>query len=632
MNNFDDEKFADENKVASLSENSAASSESSVASNENSTTSSESSVASSEKSATLTEDFATSSDKSATLTEDFAASSESHAEQSETPLSKEKIIEQTKNLAAKQKSKTSNGKSLVKKGISLSFLTLCSRILGLIREMTKAKFLGTSAFSDAFGIAFMIPNLFRRLFAENSISVAFIPTFKTYLEDSNSPQGKKSTQDFINATFTLVSFLTASFVILGIIFTPLILRIFYSTQDIQAMNEAIVLTRIMFPYLFVISLAAFFQGILNGLKIFSPSGFTPILFNLIVILATYILSPHTQNPARAMAIGVISGGTIQALFQLPFVLKNNWKVCFTSLKNAFTNAGTKKVIALVGPTIIGMAGYQLNDIVSSALATRAGEGVVSSLQYSLRLQELILGICAVTIGTVILPDLTSYAKKKLWSSFNSMLSTSIKIMTFISIPITFYALIMGREIITLVFASGKFNEDSIKMTVEVFNFHIIGLFFIAINRIVSQSFYAQQNTKLPTIAGLINFGVNIILALCLVKPMGGKGIALALTLASLVNTICLFAFMKKNKNLDSKMIVKSSVLYAIKMIILSAICCVPIYFLKTPLIKIFAGHSRFISQGIPVLISAICFFILGIILMILTKDPLVNLAKNKIKK
>lgn len=611
MNNFDDEKFADENKVASLSESSIASSESSASLSENSATLTESSVASSDKSATLTE---------------------SHAEQSETPLSKEKIIEQTKNLAAKQKSKTSNGKSLVKKGISLSFLTLCSRILGLIREMTKAKFLGTSAFSDAFGIAFMIPNLFRRLFAENSISVAFIPTFKTYLEDSNSPQGKKSTQDFINATFTLVSFLTASFIILGIIFTPLILRIFYSTQDIQAMNEAIVLTRIMFPYLFVISLAAFFQGILNGLKIFSPSGFTPILFNLIVILATYILSPHTQNPARAMAIGVISGGTIQALFQLPFVLKNNWKVCFTSLKNAFTNAGTKKVIALVGPTIIGMAGYQLNDIVSSALATRAGEGVVSSLQYSLRLQELILGICAVTIGTVILPDLTSYAKKKLWSSFNSMLSTSIKIMTFISIPITFYALIMGREIITLVFASGKFNEDSIKMTVEVFNFHIIGLFFIAINRIVSQSFYAQQNTKLPTIAGLINFGVNIILALCLVKPMGGKGIALALTLASLVNTICLFAFMKKNKNLDSKMIVKSSVLYAIKMIILSAICCVPIYFLKTPLIKIFAGHSRFISQGIPVLISAICFFILGIILMILTKDPLVNLAKNKIKK
>lgn len=136
------------------------------------------------------------------------------------------------------------------------------------------------------------------------------------------------------------------------------------------MSEAIVLTRIMFPYLVVISIAAFFQGILNGMKIFSPSGFTPILFNSIVIAATYILAPHTANPARAMAIGVITGGAVQALFQLPFVLKNNWKVTFASLPKAFSNPGTRKVIALVGPTIIGMAGYQINDIVSSALATR----------------------------------------------------------------------------------------------------------------------------------------------------------------------------------------------------------------------------------------------------------------------
>ncbi len=528
--------------------------------------------------------------------------------------------------------KTSSAKSLVKKGISLSILTLCSRILGLIREMTKAKFLGTSKFSDAFGIAFMIPNLFRRLFAENSISVAFIPTFKTYLEDSDSPQGKKETQNFISATFTLVTFLTVIFVSLGMIFAPLILRIFYSTQDIEAMNEAVILTRIMFPYLVVISVAAFFQGILNALKIFSPSGFTPIFFNSIVIITTYILAPRTANPARAMAIGVILGGSVQALFQLPFVLKNNWKITFTSLKKAFSNPGTKKVIALVGPTIIGMAGYQLNDIVSSALATRAGEGVVSSLQYSLRLQELILGICAVTIGTVILPDLTGFAKKNEWKSFNSMLSNSVKIMTFISIPITFYSLLMAREIITLVFVSGRFNENSINLTVKVFNFHIIGLFFIAINRIISQSFYAQQNTKLPTLAGLINFAANIIFALCLVKPMKGEGIALALTIASAVNTVCLFAFMKKTRNTNVKALVKSTVLYALKMILLSLICCIPIYFLRQTLINLFAGHNRFISNGMPVLLTAVLFFVLGMILMVITKDPLIKTISRKIKK
>ena len=195
--------------------------------------------------------------------------------------------------------------SLLAAGAQLSFLTLLSRILGLIRESTKAAFLGTSALADAFGIAFMIPNLFRRLFAENSISVAFIPTFKAYLESADTPEGRQETQDFVNATCTLITFLTASVVVLGIIVTPLIIPFFYSENDATALSETVLLTRIMFPYLFVVSVAAFFQGILNGLKIFAPSGFTPVLFNIIVIGATYLLSPFTANPARAMSIGVL---------------------------------------------------------------------------------------------------------------------------------------------------------------------------------------------------------------------------------------------------------------------------------------------------------------------------------------
>lgn len=520
-------------------------------------------------------------------------------------------------------------RSLLAKGLSLSVLTLFSRILGLIREMTKAKFLGTSSYSDAFGIAFMIPNLFRRLFAENSVSVAFIPTFKGYMEEGDSDENKERTQLFINSTFTLVTFLTVCFVTLGMIFTPYILRIFYKSSDALAMKEAAVLTRIMFPYLVVISVAALFQGILNAHRIFSPSGFTPILFNSIVIAATYILAPHTANPARAMAIGVISGGSIQALFQLPFVLKLKWKVAFTSLKNAFTNPGTKKVLALVGPTIIGMAGYQLNDIVSSALATRAGEGVVSSLQYSLRLQELILGICAVTIGTVILPDLTGYAKKDEWSKFNSLLTQSIRIMALIAIPITFYSLVMGENIITLVFASGKFDVNSIKMTEEVFNFHIAGLFFIAVNRIIAPAFYAQQNTKSPTIAGLINFAVNILLASLLIKPMGGKGIALALTVASIVNMVVLFIFLRRTPTIEVGSVVRSSLLYSLRMIVFSIIAALPVYFLRPRLIALLEGHNRLLSQGLPLLLTALLFGAIGITLMALTKDPVLKTLTDK---
>ena len=305
-----------------------------------------------------------------------------------------------KNIADRQK-KSNTKKSLLASGLSLSFFTLCSRILGLVREMTKASFLGTSKFADAFGIAFMIPNLLRRLFAENSISVAFIPTFRGYLEDS-ATSGKdsdefKKTKEFLNSTITLISFCTTVVVILGIAFSPLIIPLFLDESDSVLTAEAVLLTRIMFPYLFVISLAAFFQGILNGVKIFSPSGFTPVLFNSIVIACTYIFTPlltknvadaelRAQMAARAMSIGVLIGGCVQAIFQLPFVIKTGWFCHFTSLKKAFKNPGTKKVIALVGPTVIGMAAYQLNDVISTALAGKAGTGIVSSLQYSLRLQ------------------------------------------------------------------------------------------------------------------------------------------------------------------------------------------------------------------------------------------------------
>ena len=316
----------------------------------------------------------------------------------------------------------SKTKSLLSAGLSLSFFTFCSRILGLVREMTKAAFLGTSKYADAFGIAFMIPNLLRRLFAENAISVAFIPTFKGYLEDSDSPDGKQTIREFLSATITLITFLTSCVVIAGIILTPLIVRIFLDNDDKALISETTVLTRIMFPYLIVISIAAFFQGILNGLRVFSPSGFTPVLFNSIVFASTYILTPiltnniedseiRSQMAARAMSVGVILGGGIQAIFQLPFVIKTGWTFHFTTLRKAFSNPGTRRVMRLILPTIIGMAAYQLNDVVSTALAGKAGTGIVSSLQYSLRLQELILGIFAVSIGTVILPDLSSLAKK-----------------------------------------------------------------------------------------------------------------------------------------------------------------------------------------------------------------------------
>ncbi len=537
-------------------------------------------------------------------------------------------------------------RSLLSAGLSLSFFTLCSRILGLVREMTKAAFLGTSKYADAFGIAFMIPNLLRRLFAENSISVAFIPTFKGYLEDSESDDGKKTIREFLSATLTLITFLTTCVVLLGILLTPLIVRIFLDNKDTALLHETTILTRIMFPYLVVISIAAFFQGVLNGVKIFSPSGFTPVLFNSIVIVATYILTPiltnniedsefKAQMAARAMSIGVISGGCVQALFQLPFVLKTGWRFSFTTLLKAFNNPGTRKVMRLIVPTIIGMACYQLNDVVSTALAGKAGTGIVSSLQYSLRLQELILGIFAVSIGTVILPDLSGLAKKQLWSDFNAMLVQAAKIMALISIPITFLSLLCGQEIISLVYKSKKFTDESVRLTLVAFRMHIAGLFFIALNRIISPAFYAQGNTKSPTLAGIIGFAVNIALAFAVIilhNDGTGAGIALALSIASFTNTIALFVLLKKNQNLDVKSVTLGTIFYAAKLVLLSVIACIPAFFVRKAILPIFEGHGRLIGFGLPFAITAFCYGAAGIVLLVLTKDEIVKVIVKKLKK
>lgn len=505
--------------------------------------------------------------------------------------------------------------SLLKSGSRLTVLTFISRILGLVREMTKASFLGTSPLSDAFSVAFLIPNLLRRLFAENSISVAFIPTFRQYLEREDSSE----TRAFLSATLTLVSFSTTLCVLAGIAASPLIVPLFGTVSD-----ETILLTRLMFPYLAIISVAAFFQGILNGVRVFSPSGFTPILFNVAVIGTTYLLGNRLGNPARAMAAGVLLGGTIQALFQLPFVLKQGFRFPPASLRAAFTNPGTRTVLRLIGPTIFGMAAYQLNDLVSTALAGNAGPGVVSSLQFSLRLQELMLGIFAVSIGTVILPDLAARAAKAEWEPFNQLMMTAMRSIALITIPVTFFSLVCGESIITLLFKSNSFNDESVRLTLAAFTWHITGLFFIALNRVVSPAFYARQDTASPTMAGIWSFAVNIGLALLLVRPMAGGGIALALSLASVANSILLFVFMRKKEGFHPARLATGLVGYAVKMIGFSLVSAAPVYFLRPALWKLCEGRGRIIGQGVPLVVSLVIFAGIGMTLLWITRDPIVR--------
>ncbi|MDR2364177.1 MAG: murein biosynthesis integral membrane protein MurJ [Spirochaetaceae bacterium] len=507
---------------------------------------------------------------------------------------------------------SSSLRSLVRHGSSLSLLTLVSRVLGLVREMTKAALLGTSALSDAFSVAFLIPNLFRRLFAEGSISVAFIPTFKEYLLEND----RDRIREFLSCICTFLTFFVTLAVMAGILLTPLLVPVF----GIEALDETILLTRLMFPFLAFISLAAFFQGILNSVRIFAPSGLAPILLNLVTILCAYGLRPVTANPARAMAVGILLGGFLEAAVQLPFVLKKGFRFFFTSLKRAIQNPGTRAVLRLVGPTVIGMAAYQLNDLVSTALAGNAGEGVVSSLQYSLRLQELILGVFAVSIGTVLLPDLAEDAKTARWESYNHRLLSAMDIIALVTIPVTFFSLAQGEALIRLLFQTRSFDEESVRLTRAAFTFHMPGLFFIALNRILAPAFYAQSNSKSPTLAGLLSFGVNIILAAILAEPLKGSGIALALSLAGAVNTALLLFFLRRNPHIAVGRALRSALAYALKLVLFSGAALVPVLWVSPRLTALFSGHGRLAAQGIPLAVSLALFVMVGIFLLIITGD------------
>jgi putative peptidoglycan lipid II flippase len=478
--------------------------------------------------------------------------------------------------------------------------------------MVKASLLGTSALSDAFSVAFLIPNLFRRLFAEGSISVAFIPTFKEYL----LKQDQVKTREFLSSVFTVLICLVSLAVLIGILLTPWIIPFFGMDVD-----ETGFLTRLMFPFLAFVSVAALLQGILNSLYSFTPSALAPIVLNLLTIICAFALSPFTANPARALALGILLGGCMEAAIQWPFVLQKGYRFSVIGLTRAFQNPGMQKVLRLIGPTIIGMAAYQINDLVSTALAGNAGEGVVSSLQYSLRLQELILGVFAVSMGTVLLPDLAEHAKSGRWDLYQERLGAAMRIIALITIPITFFSLAQGRNVIQLLFRNRRFGDDSVDLTLAAFTFHIPGLFFIALNRILAPAFYAQSDAKAPTLAGISSFGVNILLAALLVGPMGGAGIALALSLASGVNTGLLLWFLKGKPWIALGRILASALGYTLKLLLLSGIAVLPVLWVNPRLSAWGAGRGKLLEYGVPLLLTGLGYGLLGMLLLLISKDP-----------
>lgn len=434
----------------------------------------------------------------------------------------------------------------------MSLLTMLSRILGLVREMVRAWLLGTSFYSDAFIMGFSLPNLFRRLTAEGAMVNAFIPTFTTIRHQ----EGDEAAMQFAGEFFSLFSLLLSLFCAGFIFLAPWLVKYLFAIGfEGETLRLTILLTRIMFVYIVFISLAALCQGVLNSFSVFWVSSFTPILLNLSIVVCALFFFSRLSNPTYGFAIGVIVGGFMQFYFQVLFL---KGKIRFFQ-RFSLGNVHIREVGKLMLPGIFGVGIYQINIVVSNLIASTLGEGAVSSLSFSNRILELILGVFVVSLTTALFPRLSRLFVQNNSSAMEKNLKDGLRLIAFVVIPVLGGIYITSDELIRLLFMRGKFDQTSLVMTVQALKFHILGLLFIGWNRILIIGFHARKDFKTPVKIAAIVLIVNIVG--CLIFPYwhGHAGIALAGTASQIVQTIFLFLVlqMATTWNLFSKQLLKS---------------------------------------------------------------------------
>lgn len=425
----------------------------------------------------------------------------------------------------------------------MTLMTMISRVLGLVREQVRAIYIGTGAASDAFGLAATIPNLLRRLFAEGAMTAAFIPVLTEYLRRGD----EEELRQFLSRFFTLLTLGVVVVTIIGVLLTPWIINTFFASefQNVEGkVALTIVLTQMMWPYLVFVTIAAVLQAVLNAHKIFGPSAFTPVLLNLAIIGCTVAFAYSLPDPSYALVVGFLVGGVLQILFQIPYLRKQTnvgWGLDFGFRRDA----GVRRVFRIMGPGVFAAGIYQINVFVSQLIASGLEGGSIASLQYSLRLQELVLGLFVVSISQVILPSLSEHTADGDDAKVKDTLTYSTQLILFVTLPATAGLILLGPPIVRLLFQSGAFDAESTAMTVWALQFHAVGLLFIGQARIYQQVYFAYKDLKTPTKVSAVVAAINIVLCIVLSGPLGHGGVALAGSIAALFNTVAFFVLLRK---------------------------------------------------------------------------------------
>jgi putative peptidoglycan lipid II flippase len=457
----------------------------------------------------------------------------------------------------------------VKRIGSFTGATMISRILGYIRDALVAYAFGGTVLTDAFYAAFRIPNLLRRLLGEGSLSASFVPVFTQHLSTSD----KEETKKFVNSLFTALVIILALIVIAGVILAPYITRIVVwgFADDPAKFNLTTSLTRIIFPFLFFISIAALTSSILNSLGVFFIPALAPCMLSVAEITFILTLASRFKNPIQGLAISAVAGGALHLLIQLPKLKKHG----FSFRPNFKIHPSVYKVGKLMIPAVWGLSIDQINAFVDTMCASFLVIGSVTALYNSNRIMQLPLALFGIAIATVALPSLSKSAANKNFDEFKNTLNFSLRLMLFAVIPASIGLIALGLPVIRLLFEHGRFTYRESLLTNTALLAYSTGLVAYSAVKILVNSFYSLQNTKTPVKVATLCMILNIAGNLTLMWRWGVGGLAMATALASWTNAIVLFILINKKLGpIDLKSILRTAVLSLTASIIMISGCLI----------------------------------------------------------
>ncbi len=435
-----------------------------------------------------------------------------------------------------------HGRAIAKNAAVVAGATLLSRVLGFVRDVIVAFALGTGLFADAFFVAFRIPNLLRRLFGEGSLTMAFIPIFSRVKEE----EGEEAAQAMARSAMIWLAVILGGITLAAeILAGPLTMAIAPGFIKNTVLFETTVeLVRICFPYVIFICGVALCMGILNAKNHFLAPALAPCVLNVALIGSALVGYAFGLNVAYAMAYGVLLGGMGQLLLQQPFLRavgfswRGNW---------SWKNRGVARMGLLMLPTVFGAAVYQLNILLGTLLASFLPVGSVSYLYYADRLVQFPLGVFGIAVSTAALPSLARLAAKGEMTEYDKALSLAIGLTLFIALPAAAGLIGLANPLISLLFERGAFSAEAVVGTTGALVAYSVGLPFIALSRPLVAGFYALEDTKTPVKIAVVCLAVNIGLGVWLMQFMAHVGLALAVSLSSLLNFLLLYVLLSRRR-------------------------------------------------------------------------------------